>query len=190
PPDSIVCSAVGRLVPVKGYDVLIAAMQKIAGQVPQLVCLIIGEGESREELAEQIRAAGLEERIRLVGYYARQDAMSILKSSDIFVMPSRYEGTPIALLEAAALARPILASCTGGIPELVTHEEHALLVPPGDSDSLAQGLARLAQDRAYAQTLGQKAQQRIRQNFSMEAQVNATWNAYQKAMDRHRRREK
>ena len=128
PPDSIVCAAVGRLVPVKGYDILINAMQKIAAQVPQLVCLIVGEGQAGEELSGQIRAAGLEARVRLVGYYARQDAMSILKSSDIFVMPSRYEGTPIALLEAAALARPILASCTGGIPELVTHEEHALLV--------------------------------------------------------------
>lgn len=190
PPDSIICTAVGRLVPVKGYDILIAAMQKIAAQVPQLVCLIVGEGQAKEELSAQIRAAGLEARVRLMGYYARPDAMSILKSSDIFVMPSRYEGTPIALLEAAALARPILASCTGGIPELVTHEEHALLVPTGDPDSLAQGLARLAQDRDYAQTLGQKAQQRVRQSFSLEAQVNATWNAYQKAIERHRRREK
>jgi len=122
PPDSLICTAVGRLVPVKGYDVLVSAMQKIAAQIPQLICLIVGEGSSGEELSEQVRAAGLEGRVRLVGYYARQEAISILKSSDIFVMPSRYEGTPIALLEAAALARPILASCTGGIPELVTQE--------------------------------------------------------------------
>ncbi|HSA99600.1 MAG TPA: glycosyltransferase family 4 protein [Anaerolineales bacterium] len=189
PAEALVCTAVGRLVPVKGYDVLIGAMRKIASQVPQLVCLIVGEGECREELSEQIRAAGLEGRVRLLGYYARQDAMSILKSSDIFVMPSRYEGTPIALLEAAALARPILASCTGGIPELVTDEEHALLVPPGDPDALAQGLAKLALDRAYAQTLAQNARHRVQQSFSLESQVAATWNAYQKALDRHRTRE-
>jgi glycosyltransferase involved in cell wall biosynthesis len=190
PSNAMICTAVGRLVPVKGYDVLIAAMQKIAAQVPQLFCLIVGEGQSKEELSAQIRAANLEERVRLVGYYARQDAMAILKSSDIFVMPSRYEGTPIALLEAAALARPILASCTGGIPELVTDEEHARLVPPGDPDALAQGLAKLTQDRAYAQTLGRNAQQRVRQSFSLDAQVQLTWDAYQKALDRHRSREK
>ncbi len=190
PPDSIVCTAVGRLVPVKGYDVLISAVQKIASEVPQLVCLIVGEGECKEELSEQIRAAGLEKRVRLLGYYARQEAMSILKSSDIFAMPSRYEGTPIALLEAAALARPILASCTGGIPELVMDEEHASLVPPGDPDALAQGLAELALDRDHAQRLGWNAQQRVRQSFNLESQVSATWNAYQKALDRHRAREK
>jgi glycosyltransferase involved in cell wall biosynthesis len=190
PSDAIVCAAVGRLVPVKGYDVLIAAMQKIAVQLPQLFCLIVGEGQSREELSAQIHAAGLEERVRLVGYYARQDAMSILKASDIFVMPSRYEGTPIALLEAAALARPILASCTGGIPELVADEEQARLVPPGDPDLLAQGLTRLAQDHTYAQMLGRNAQQRVQQSFSLEAQVRLTWDAYQKALDRHRRRER
>ncbi|HLO18573.1 MAG TPA: glycosyltransferase, partial [Anaerolineales bacterium] len=190
PADSIVCTAVGRLVPVKGYDVFIVAMQKIAVQVPQLYCLIVGDGECKEELSKQIEAVGLQNRVRLVGYYDRQHAMSILKSSDIFVMPSRYEGTPLALLEAAALARPILASATGGIPELVTHEEHALLVPPGDVAALAQGLLKLVSDHDYAQRLGQNAQQKIRQAFNLESQVNATWAAYKKALNKHNTREK
>lgn len=190
PSDAIICTALGRLVPVKGYDVFVNAVQKIANQVPQLYCLIIGQGESEEELSQQIHAAKLEERVRLVGYYARQEAISILRSSDIFVMPSRYEGTPIALLEAAALARPILASSTGGIPELLTHEEHALLVSPGDSTALAEGLVKLAFDRDYADRLGQNAQQRICKHFNLETQVHATWNAYQKALNNHHRRGK
>ncbi|HLO14189.1 MAG TPA: glycosyltransferase family 4 protein [Anaerolineales bacterium] len=190
PPDSMICTAVGRLVPVKGYDVLIEAMQKIAAEVPQLYCLIVGEGQCKEELLAQIRGVGMESRVRLLGYYDRKNAMSILKSSDIFVMPSRYEGTPIALLEAAALGRPILASFTGGIPELVRPDEHALLVPPGDPAALAQGLVRLALDRSYAETLGQHAQQRICQHFNLESQVNATWNAYRKALNMHKAREK
>lgn len=190
PPDSVICTAVGRLVPVKGYDVLINALQRIASQVTQLYCLIVGEGESKEELSAQIRAAGLENRIRLVGYYDRENAMSILKSSDLFVMPSRYEGTPIALLEAAALGRPILASNTGGIPELVQHEKHAFLVPPGDPAALSQGLLKLTLDREYARILGQNAQQRIHQKFNLESQISATWQAYQKALDKHRLREK
>ena len=188
PAQSIVCTGIGRLVPQKGFDILIEAFAQIAGQVPNLYCLIIGEGEDKEKLADQIRAVGLEKRIRLLGYQDREKAMSILRSSDIFVMPSRYEGTPIALLEAAALARPILAACAGGIPELVTHEQHAHLVPTRDPAALAQGFVRLALDRDYARTLGQNAQERVRERFNPESQVNETWAAYEKALARHRKR--
>jgi glycosyltransferase involved in cell wall biosynthesis len=190
PPDAIVCIGIGRLVPQKGFDILIEAFAQIAAQVPDLYCLIIGQGEDREKLSAQIRAAGLEKRIRLLGYQDRSKAMSILKSSDIFVMPSRYEGTPIALLEAAALARPILAACAGGIPELVTHEQHAYLVPTHAPGALGQGLIQLVLNRVYARELGQSAQARVRERFNPESQVNETWAAYEKALARHKARGK
>ena len=190
PPQAIVCTGIGRLVPQKGFDILIEAFAKIASEIPDLYCIIIGEGEDKDKLTEQIRAAGLEARIRLAGYQDRSKAMSILKSSDIFVMPSRYEGTPIALLEAAALARPILAACAGGIPEMVTHEQHAYLVPIQDPDALAQGLVKLALQRDYAHMLGQSAQQRVRERFNPESQVRETWAAYEKALARHQTRGK
>ena len=190
PPQAIVCTGIGRLVPQKGFDILIEAFAQIAAQVPDLYCLIIGQGEDREKLSTQIREAGLGKRIRLLGYQDRSKAMSILKSSDIFVMPSRYEGTPIALLEAAALGRPILAACAGGIPELVTHEQHAHLVPVHDPAALAQGFVKLAQDRDYALRLGQNAQARVRERFNPESQVSETWAAYEKALARHKARGK
>jgi hypothetical protein len=190
PPQSIVCTGIGRLVPQKGFDILIEAFAKIAHQVPDLYCLIIGQGEDKEKLLAQLHAAGLESRIHLLGYQDRTNAMSILKSSDIFVMPSRYEGTPIALLEAAALARPILAACAGGIPELVTHEQHAHLVPTHDPGALAQGFLKLALDRDYAQRLGRNAQQRVRERFNPGTQVSETWAAYEKALARHNARGK
>ena len=188
PPQAIVCTGIGRLVPQKGFDILIEAFAQIASQVPDLYCLIIGEGEDKEKLSAQIQSAGLEKRIRLLGYQDRSKAMSLLKSSDIFVMPSRYEGTPIALLEAAALGRPILAACAGGVPELVTHEQHAHLVPVLDPGAFAQGFVRLALDQDYAHRLGQNAQQRVRERFHPESQVNETWAAYEKALARHNMR--
>jgi glycosyltransferase involved in cell wall biosynthesis len=188
PPQAIVCTGIGRLVPQKGFDLLIEAFAKIASQIPDVYCLIIGEGDDKEKLTAQIRLAGLEKRIRLLGYQDRSEAMSILKSSDIFVMPSRYEGTPIALLEAAALRRPILAACAGGIPELVTHEQHAYLVPTNDPEALAQGFLKLTLDSDYARRLGQNAQQRAREQFNPASQVNETWAAYEKALSRHQSR--
>lgn len=190
PPQAIVATGIGRLVPQKGFDILIQAFARVASQVPDLYCLIIGTGEDETKLTEQIRAAGMERRIRLLGYQDRAKAMSILKSSDIFVMPSRYEGTPIALLEAAALARPILATCAGGIPELVTHDEHACLVPTHDPEALVEGFVKLAGDREYARRLGHSAQQRVKERFHPESQVRETWAAYEKALARHHARGK
>jgi glycosyltransferase involved in cell wall biosynthesis len=190
PPHALVGTCVGRLVAQKGFDILIEAFQKIAAQVPDLYCLIIGEGDDKDKLTRQIQSAGLEERVKLVGYYDRPNVLSTLKSSDMFVMPSRYEGTPVALLEAAALACPILATCAGGIPELVAHDQHAYLVPTLDPDALAQGLVKMTVDRAYAQTLGRNAQRRVRETFSPGYQIDATWAAYEKALRRHQARRK
>lgn len=181
PSDALICLAVGRLVHIKGYDVLIEAMTEAAAEIPNLVAVIVGEGEIREELTRQIEATGLNGRIILPGYFPRESILSALDSCDIFAMPSRYEGTPIALLEAGSLACPIIASNAGGMPELVSHEEHALLVTPEDPHTLAQALIRLAKDRALAKRLGENAQMRVREKFSLENQVTATMNAYKKA---------
>lgn len=186
PADSLVFTGIGRLVPQKGFDILVEALRQAAARIPQVHCLVLGEGEDREKLSAQIRGAGLEERIHLAGYQERARVLSILKASDGFLMPSRYEGTPIALLEAAALGRPILAACAGGIPELVTHEQHAHLVPVLDPAELAQGLVRLAEDRGYAEALGRRAQARVRERFDPETQVRQTWAAYEKALARRR----
>src|SRR5215213_10901100 len=81
PSQAVVCTGIGRLVPQKGFDILIEAFRKIASRVPNLYCLILGGGEDQEKLTEQIRAAGLETRIRLLGYQDRSKALSILKAS-------------------------------------------------------------------------------------------------------------
>ena len=181
PKNSIVCLAVGRLVPVKGYDILIRAVKLVITQIPNFVCVIIGEGEQKELLRNQINESKLENHIHLVGFYERESVMAALRSCDIFTMPSRYEGTPIALLEAAAMGCPIIASASGGIPELVNTEEQALLVPKEDPGALAHGLIRLSKDRQFATLLGSNARKHIQENFNLDQQIRRTRAAYQKA---------
>jgi glycosyltransferase involved in cell wall biosynthesis len=188
PDDAITCCAVGRLVQQKGYSDLVEAIGLMRDEHPSLYCLIVGEGRYHDELAGQIAAAGLEERVRLSGFQERDKVLSIVKTGDIFVMPSRSEGTPVALLEAAALARPILATRVGGIPEMVTDGEQALLVEPGDGPALAAGLRRLCDDPALATRLGAQARERVDREFGLGAQIEATQRAYREAWARSRRR--
>lgn len=188
PENAVVCCAVGRMVWAKGYRHLIDAFSLLRGKYPNLYCLLVGDGQLRPELQKQIMDCGLQEKIRLLGFRDPDEVLSIVKASDIFLMPSLSEGTPVALLEAAALARPLLASCVGGIPELVSDGEEALLAPPGDHAAVAAGIARLCDDPEFARSLGKQAQRRIRREFSVSKQIEATANAYQKAWELSRAR--
>ena len=186
PQDAVVCTAAGRLVAAKNYHTLLAAIKKAVLEVPELALVILGEGKLRTDLEKKIHALGLENHVHLPGYLERQDVLGIMKSSDVFVMSSRYEGTPIALLEAAALGCPILATRTGGIPELLRDQEHALLVDPMDVVGMAAALVKLSCDHNFAVSLGARAQRHVLQNFSAEKQLGDTWQAYQIARHAHR----
>jgi glycosyltransferase involved in cell wall biosynthesis len=188
PKDAVVCTAVGRLVPVKGFDVLVEAAREACRRVERLVCVIIGEGVGRRELTRQIGRAGLGGRVLLAGGLPRESVLAALRSSDLFAMPSLYEGTPIALLEAAALGIPIVASRTGGIPELVTDGEHALLVAPGSPAELAEAIVRLCEDRGLAERLGQHAARHASTRFDVDQQAAATRSAHRRAWLRNRAR--
>lgn len=185
PREALVCLAVGRLVWAKGYEDLLEAMRIVVAKNVSLHCLVIGEGELRASLEEKICAHNLGGRVILAGYRTRDVVLAALKTGDIFVMPSRQEGTPIALLEAAALGIPILASACGGIPEMVSDDEQALLVPPGSPEKLAQALLRLAADPALRTRLSQNAKTHVQRKFSLQAQAIATLEMYQKALMNH-----
>ncbi len=180
-PDGWLCLAVGRLVPVKGYDVLIEAIADVVARMPRGVCMIVGEGQERQALQRQIERRGLAGHVILPGYWPRSEVLAALVACDVFVMPSRYEGTPIALLEAASSGCPIVASNAGGIPELVTHQEHALLVPPQNALELSRAILQLIQDRSLAHRLGAQARKHVQERFNLNTQVRATMEVYRDA---------
>ena len=130
-------AAVGRLLPNKGFDLLVEAM---AG-LPQAQVVIAGEGEGRPDLEARIAAAGLGDRVRLAGHLGGEALRAELRRAQVFAMPSRREGMPLALIEALACGTPAVATRIGGIPEVLT-DATGIVVPPDDAGALRAALAR------------------------------------------------
>ncbi|MEO5887719.1 MAG: glycosyltransferase family 4 protein [Anaerolineales bacterium] len=181
PSDAIVLVAAGRLTWAKGYEDLISALKLVIDEDKRVYCLIAGEGELRQKLETQIESIGLTKHIILLGHLPRREVLSLMEAGDIFVMPSRSEGTPIALLEAAALRKPILATSVGGIPELLKDGDECLLVPPSDLPKFAAGIRKLIQDEDLAGRLAENAHRRVLQDFTLNAQALSTIQSYNRA---------
>ena len=149
--------SVGRLHPQKGHRVLLDAMAAARQAGAQLSLLVAGEGAERAALEAQAGALGLPGHVRFAG---RRDVLPLLAAADVFVFPSLYEAVGIALLEAMACARPVVASRTGGIPEVVEDGVSGILVTPGDALGLARVLATLERDPERRRRLGKAARAR------------------------------
>jgi glycosyltransferase involved in cell wall biosynthesis len=163
PPAVPVIGAVGNLYPIKGHRTLIQALSSLS--VPVHV-VIAGRGEEEAALRRDAAALGLADRVHLLGF--RDDVPDLLAAFDIYALPSFSEGQSLALIEAMAAGRPIVATAVGGNPELLGAGEPAgLLVPPGDPAALAEALARLLARPAEAERLGAAARARARAEFSL-----------------------
>ena len=136
PPEPRRIAAVGRLLPVKGFDLLIDA----AAGLPDATVIVMGEGEARADLTRRIEAAGLGARVTLAGHVGPERMREELRRAALFAMPSRSEGMPLALIEALATGCPAVAARVGGAPEVLTPEAGAL-VPPDDAGALRDALA-------------------------------------------------
>jgi glycosyltransferase involved in cell wall biosynthesis len=175
---------VAALVPHKGQRHLIEAARVVLPQVPDARFVIAGEGELRPALERQIKDHHLEKHVLLAGF--RPDVLSLHKAFDIFVMSSVTEGLGTSLLDAMAAGKPIVATDTGGIPEVVIHGETGILVPPRDHDAMAQAIVTLLKNDELRRTMGEAGRARARKMFSAERMVQDTLRVYQRvAMHPH-----
>ena len=164
---------IGRLVPQKGFDILIRAFVTIAEQYPDWDLIIWGEGEERPALQSLILQLGLKKRVKLPGVTARPAAA--FAAADLFVLSSRYEGFPNALAEAMACGLPVIATdCPSGPAEIIRENVDGVLVAPNDDKALAGAIGRLITNETLRCSLAARAPE-ITARFSVDDIVRR-WN--------------
>lgn len=171
---------VGRLTRQKGHCYLIEAAPAILAACPQTHFLFIGTGELREALQDQIEQAKLTDHFHFLG--VRSDVPALLAAADLFVQPSLWEGLSVALLEAMAAGKPIVATAVSGTTQAMVDGQTGLIVPIADSDALAQAVIRLLADREQAQQMGWAAKQYVALNFSAQKQAEEHLDLYNRLL--------
>jgi glycosyltransferase involved in cell wall biosynthesis len=156
-----IVGSIGRLDRQKGYDVLVEALPRLPG----VTAVVVGEGAERGQLTRRAAELGVEERLLLPGW--SDDARRALTTFDVFVLPSRFEGLPLVLIEALLAGVPVVATRVGSIDELVT-EETGILVEPEDPAALAAAIQALLDDPARRAELGANGRRRALDGFTVE----------------------
>jgi sugar transferase (PEP-CTERM/EpsH1 system associated) len=171
--NEFVIGTVGRIQDVKNQSGLIDAFILLRAMLPghrdRLRLSIVGDGPLLGMITEKVRAAGLQDVVRLPG--SRTDIAELLSGFDVFALPSIAEGTPVTILEAMACGLPVVASRVGGIPEVVEQQATGLLVPPSDALALAEALAVYVQDPQLAARHGAAGRVRVERSNSIAAMV-------------------
>ena len=165
-PETCLIGTIGRLTPVKGIPYLLEAARMLLRHGANVKVLVVGEGSIRSALMAQTRDLGISEDVVFLGH--REDTNALLQALDIFVLPSLSEGIPMALLEAMAASRAVVASRVGGVPEIVEDGSEGFLVEPMDVNGLTEKCLRLIQSPEMAQKMGQMARARVERDFSSE----------------------
>jgi glycosyltransferase involved in cell wall biosynthesis len=159
---------VGWLLPIKGPDYLLKAMEYVWPEHPEASLVFVGKGHLDVDLRAQALRMEANGRVKFLGW--REDINEIMPIFDILVLPSLNEGMGRVLVEAMAAGKPVVASRVGGIPDLVRHDETGYLVPPADDEALADGIKKLLDDPEKAWEMGQRGKEYCQQ-FSLEAMI-------------------
>jgi glycosyltransferase involved in cell wall biosynthesis len=176
PEDAFVLGTVARLDPVKDLGTLVRSLRALRAEVPDAILVIVGDGPERAVIAEGVTALGLEDAVLFTGH--REDARTLMPAFDVYVNSSLSEGISLTLLEAMAAALPIVATRTGGTPEVVIHGETGLLVAPRDPVALAAACEELSRDSFRRRAFGDRGRDRVAREFALEAMVDRYLQTY------------
>ncbi|MCR4431780.1 MAG: glycosyltransferase family 4 protein [Tepidanaerobacteraceae bacterium] len=174
--DGPIIGTVARLVPEKGYEYAIKAMMRVLKSFPKARMVIVGDGPLRDKLKNLADEMGIMSNVDFLGYH--ENVESLVADFDVFVLPSVSEGMGLALLEAMALGKPVVATEAGGIPEVVKNGVNGLLVPPKDEKFLAEAIINILSSKQAAFSLGQAARATVFEKFSARTMAEKTMEIY------------
>ena len=172
---------VGRLEPIKGLGFLFEAVAMLRDSHPDLRVEVVGSGTCEGELRSRAEQLGLGRTVDFLGW--REDVSALHRRWQVFAQPSLHEGFGLAALEAMAAGVPVVASATGGLPELVADERTGFLVPIGDVEALAGRLGRLLEDKALRIRMGEAARRRAVRSFSIDEMAARTAAVYDRLLE-------
>jgi len=183
--DVLLAVTVARLSRQKGLFDLIDAAVELFKQSTNLRMVVLGDGELRRPLHERIRTLGLERRLFLLGALSRPQVAEWLSASDVFVLPSRYEGGPAtALMEAMACGCAVVVSDVSGTSELVTDQSLGRLVPPQDPAALAKSILEVLSNPELRVSMGQRAREKVLSEFTIETCMSRTEEVLEEVLSR------
>jgi glycosyltransferase involved in cell wall biosynthesis len=176
PKSSLCLALVGRLHKAKGHMDLLPVMAYLKAEGLNFHLLLVGEGECEEDIKQAIAKLHLTSYVTLTGF--RKDIPEILAAVDILVMPSRWEGLPMALLEGMAMGKAVIASPVGGIPDVISDGANGVLVEAGNQADWCQAIRMVFEDRELRQQLGAKAKLTVKRHYSAAAVARAYESLY------------
>jgi glycosyltransferase involved in cell wall biosynthesis len=176
PADAITITTVGRLTAIKQHSLFLEMARLLAQRPRRFIFLIAGDGELRGELEAQAAAAGIGDRTRFLGW--RGDLETVYGATDIFVLTSRNEGTPVALIEAMAAGVASVSTDVGGVSDVITGPALGTLVPFGDAAALADAVVTLAGDESLRRGVGMAARTSVKERYHVRRLIEDITSLY------------
>jgi glycosyltransferase involved in cell wall biosynthesis len=177
-PDGILVIYSGRFVQRKGIKYLLEAWVEVQREFPQARLLLLGDGQTHEDMKRYAERLGISKSVLFLGHVS--NVQEYFCGADLFVLPSLQEGLPNALLEAMAVGLPVVATCIGGVEDVVENEKNGLLVPPADSRALAEAIKRLISDKDFAKELAHNGYLTVKERFSLDRIVKEYVSLYER----------
>jgi glycosyltransferase involved in cell wall biosynthesis len=181
PPEARVVTTVGRLTAIKQHDLFIEVAQRVAASDPDACFLVVGDGELRGDLERQAHAAGLDRRLRFCGW--RRDLPTVYGATDVFLLTSRNEGTPVALIESLAAGVAGVSTNVGGVPDVIDRPEIGRLAPSGDAPTLAAHVLALLADSPLRRAIGEAGRTSVVSRYSLHRLLDDVDATYRELLD-------
>jgi glycosyltransferase involved in cell wall biosynthesis len=185
PPADVVIGFIGRMVPIKALPTLVAAFARALKARADMWLVLCGDGPVRIEVEALAIRLGISERVRFLGW--TEDLPRVYATMDICALASLNEGTPVAIIEALAAGRAVVATRVGGVPDVIDHGATGLLVPAADEAALAAAIVTVAADGELRRRMGAAGRRQVAERYTAERLVSDVEQLYVSALAEKRR---